>query len=253
MPRNIDLSARRLAFPDGHYEKPGLEGFAGDSDQLFSMASAVTIRQAMEDFHGGLGADADARVVWPGGSCRYAEAARISPRAVGIFAAASNAKIANDLSMRNKALRGYAPEAAANVVRSMLMASKWYLPEANDAGVEDVAEGIMSGLRPNALRQEARTPKVAKSALSRRGFIAGFLSDYATGNPSPDEAARQGADVRVVAADGASRPWTAVGHIGDRDMMRFNVGLSDEIYTTALGVEEAAFRLPSRRERSSQR
>jgi len=245
MPEYPDLSARRAAFVDGSADR-----FAGTFEQARALACAALIRNSMEDFHAGCEADADARVTWPGGSCRYSEAALISPKALKTFTAAANGKIAEDLTV--KVGFGCNPVVLANMDTALLYTTKWYLPEARDETVSKIAEGVLAELGPGALRRSVRTPKIAKALLSERGFIKSFFAAHIEGNPGPDEAARRGQEVHVETESG-TRHWSRVSHLGDRDMMMFNIGLSDEVFAISMGMEQAARALPTRRREVAER
>jgi hypothetical protein len=234
---------RRPAFPDG-----AIESFSGDWKQMRALGATVPIRNALEDWHGGTLVDPGARVRWSGGACSYGDAARITPRALAIFASASNAKLGQDLSTQTQLLSGRDPQATAEFGWALLHATKWSLPEANPDEISRLAGGVLDGLAPNALRKAARTAPVAKKLLHKERFIADFFAGHAEGNPEPAEAARRGEQVHV---DGLQDrlDWGDVSHISDPEMMRFCIGLADHVYAVAEGIDEAAFRLPSRRAR----
>ncbi len=69
-------------------------------------------------------------------------------------------------------------------------------------------------------------------------YILEFLKPWTRGNVAPALASERGEAVWIDIKS-KSTPWSKLSHLGDNDMMRFNIGLADTIYAGLLAIDRA--------------
>ena len=237
----MDPSPRLPAFP-GTFP----DSFAGTMPEMVALACAAGIRSSMEDHHAGIHAAPDARVAWPGGSCRYADAARLSSWRLQSFTSAANRKIAQDLHRGSTPMATWPPEGYRNFTRALAGAKRWYLPRKDTGLVNELAGTLRSNLPPAALRKEARDVQALYGTVSGHPAYTAPLEQSAKGNPGPAQAFDRGQQV-TVETDKGPRPWAQISHMSNTDMMAFNIQMADYVLSAHEAMETVAFERPARR------
>jgi hypothetical protein len=223
------LKARTPAVVDGV--------FTGSMRQMLACTAAVRVRNALEEIHEGLEAPEETLVCWPGGSCALHDAAALSPAWAASFARQMSDQIAGDIARFEAALRSQDRETVGEMLRALAYCQKWVLPRVSDGDISaQLPRAEAASFRPSrSLRspvQRLRSYKIAEAD------IFSFLLPWTQGNPAPALAAETGQSV-TISMNGQAIPWCNLGHLGDFDMMRFNIEISDAIYLGLRAIDQA--------------
>lgn len=223
------LKRGRPAIVDGVYQ--------GSYRQMLVLVAAIRIRNEMEALHAGICPEPDAIVRWPGGECRFADAAKLRPEWVNGFAKTMSRQIAMSIARVEHSLRIHDVTAIKAMVWDLGNCLKWVLPEADPARISQHL-----GLATSASKTASGRRRGAEDRLKRlgigRAYIEAFLFPYTVGNTAPLEAAERGEDVTI--EDGVIKdPWSDMAPVSDPEMMTFNIGLSDAILASVRAMDQA--------------
>ena len=219
--------------------QPAIVGdqFMGSTRQLLACVAALRVRDVAEPIHGGEDAPDEAIVTWTGGTCTLGEAARLSPSWVTSFAERMSHQIASDIPRYQAALRDHDRGAGVEVQTMLLCCGKWVLPIATEEAIaREIERAKAASFKPSG---SLRPPKERLEKFRIAGpYISEFLNPWTQGSLGPVQAFETGEMVTFSTRE-AVFPWSFLSHLGNYDMMRFNIGLSDAIYRGLRAIDRA--------------
>lgn len=207
----------------------------GTLPQIFSAAAAVAPRNLLEDIHAGPFAAPSGRVHWPGGTCRYEEAARLTRNEVSELVAEMHSTIATDMADFCALARTKSEDVADRLRLRLLFTDRWVVPDTTAAAMAHAKAIARDAVwTPSGRVRDARGRW--RRALEKTGWISRFFDPVTDGITSPAHAAGAGETVIVETEEGPV-PWERVSHLDGRDMRAFNIGLCDHIHTLLLAID----------------
>lgn len=223
------LAERRPAIVDGV--------FKGSMRQMLACAAASRVRSVIENLHAGVDAPDDAVVTWEGGSCPLHEAARFTPQWTASYACDMSKQLAEDIARFDGAQRSQDRDVGSEIQYALELCQKWVLPKADDKAMSDALPHAKAACyRPSG---RLRPPEQRLQAFHiAQAYIVEFLAPWTKGNTDPAQASDSGEAV-TVDLGGKIISWSDLGHLGDYDMMRFNIRLADTIYVGLKSIDKA--------------
>jgi hypothetical protein len=212
---------------------------------MIALASAAGIRTSMEDHHAGVAANADAKVIWPGGECLYGEAAKLSPLRLGLFKISINKKLSTDLHRAGSQPTTWHENTSRNLQIALNSTRNWYLPEVDDDLSQNISTTLRQVLPKKATRKDVRDVNSLYNAVKCHHTFINPLLTSMVGEEGPAQAFERGQSVMVETEHGPT-PWGNVSHLGDKQMKSFNIGMADYILSAYDAMERVALEYPAR-------
>lgn len=209
----------------------------GSMRQMQALAAVGQVRARLEPMHRGEDMGPDATVRWSGGSCLYEEASKLSAKWIQNFAQNMSGQLAADIARIERVFRKPDREQFEHIQIMIGVCEKWVLPIARETRIAQLMPGAQAACY-RASGSLRRPEERLRKAFIGSEFVESYFAGFSSGLPWPAAAAERGERVSIENND-RRIDWQEQGHLDDRVMMGFNIGLSDEVYATMLALDRA--------------